>query len=70
MTDTKTMTETGPGEMGPKQMRIEEAGANQETTDKDTMISTPGTDQGIITDQHTTEIVAETGEILGQGKEK
>ena len=64
------MIETGLEETGPKQMRIGEAGASQETTDKDIMTGTPETDQGRTTDQHTTERVVEIGEILDQEKEK
>ena len=70
MIDTEMMIETGLEETGPKQMRIGEVGANQGTTDKDTMTGTPGIHQGKITDQHTTERVAGIGEILDQGREK
>ena len=70
MIDTETMTETGLEETGPKQMKTGEVGASQGTTDKDIMTGTPETDQGRITDQHTTEKVVEIGEILDQGKLK
>ena len=67
MIDSETMTETGTvEEMGPKQMRIGEVGANQGTAGKDT----PEIVQGRITGHHTTERVAEIGEIWDQGREK
>ena len=68
MTGIETITGTEQKEMDHKQERIEEIGPSQGTTDKGTMKGTPGIDQGRITD-HTTEKLAETGDILVQEKE-